>query len=163
MSEGRKFIRGHKTMLDGTRVPITADEAEAIWAKAEGEKRRRAAEMTTSKDALDSLHSAMARLEELGWRRGMYCPKDGTPFAWLEFGSTGTWMGSYSGKWPDGHILAAGGVDRPEGGMWKPLADLTAEEAKHMHQCDKTVAFMEDCIAQSLGAVPLPPPPEAGR
>ena len=42
------------------------------------------------------------RLRDLGWQEIIYCPKDGTVFDAIEFGSTGIHPCHYEGTWPKG-------------------------------------------------------------
>lgn len=58
--------------------------------------------MPTERDALDVLFQAGQRLQELGWQDIAYCPKDGSEFEVIEFGSTGIHPCIYVGTWPDG-------------------------------------------------------------
>ncbi len=100
MAEGQNEIVGHGTLSDGTHVPITRAEADALWKAVEIEKAQRAAMMPDTKAALRALCDARQRLKELGWKEGQYCPKDGTEFAAIEYGSTGIFTGWFDGKWP---------------------------------------------------------------
>ena len=144
-------IVGHKSMMDGTRQPLRKSEADAIWQGIEAAKAKRDADMPTSISALSAMCSAKTRLRDLGWREGIYCPKDGTTFAVCQVGSTGMWHGFYQGKWPTGYIISADCANRPEGMFWKPLADLTEEEAAHVAQCDDDVRTMIDAHFRAFG------------
>ena len=113
--------------------------------------------MPTSQAALSSICSARTRLQELGWRDGIYCPKDGSEFAVCQVGSTGMWRGLYQGEWPTGHLISSDCANSPEGMFWKPFADLTAEEAAHMEQCDGDVRTMIDAHLRAFGNLQVEP------
>lgn len=98
-------IVGHKTMNDGTHQPLYEGEAHEILAACKAAEDKRAADMPTEEAAIKTLHSAYQRLEELGWRPAMYCPKDGSTFDVIEAGSTGIFPCSYMGEWPTGHYM----------------------------------------------------------
>lgn len=93
---------GSATLTDGRRVALTSAEAEALWNGAMEAKAKRAADMPTERDALEAMHAAFTRLQELGWRDAVYCPKDGTLFLSIEAGSTGIHDTHYEGTWPKG-------------------------------------------------------------
>lgn len=93
---------GHMTLADGSHVPLTAEEATAIWESAERRAAARAETMPTEKDALNAMFEAWQRLKELGWSEAIYCPKDGSMFDAIEAGSTGIHDCCYRGEWPSG-------------------------------------------------------------
>ena len=95
-------IVGHGTLADGTHVPIRKSEADAIWAAVEKEREERAAQLPDMDACLKMLGRLHSRLTDLGWRDAIYCPKDGSAFQVIEFGSTGIHTAHYEGKWPDG-------------------------------------------------------------
>lgn len=99
--EAEKIV-GHKTMLDGSHEPIYESEAIAIIAACDAAKAKREQDMPTEKDAIHAMWSAYHRLEELGWRDAIYCPKDGSAFDVIEPGSTGIHKCHYQGEWPKG-------------------------------------------------------------
>lgn len=61
--------------------------------------------------ALRAIADAVDRLRELGWRDGIYAPKDGTIFETVSAGSTGIHKCSYSGQWADGYFMFQDGGD----------------------------------------------------
>jgi hypothetical protein len=134
---------GHKTLIDGTHVPLTSDEAEALWKAVEAEKVRREETMPTARDALGMLIQAQQRLNELGWwlggglrvRRGDEC-------AVAQTGSTGMWTGHVD----DEYVTFADSVSKPRDVWLKPLADLTDDERQHMDECNRreAIAFEAD-------------------
>ena len=105
MSDGSEII-GHKTYSDGhgrlLHEPLTRAEGDAIWNAAAAQERARAEAMPTEKDALSAFHQAATRLQELGWKSPIYCPKDGTAFDVIEVGSSGIHECFYLGDWPTG-------------------------------------------------------------
>jgi len=98
--ESNKRYRGEATTFDGRRITLSEDEVKSIWEKCEADKAKREENMPSTKEALDTLHSARERLRELGWSSAVYCPKDGSGFAVIEFGSTGIFPAIYHGEWP---------------------------------------------------------------
>ena len=58
--------------------------------------------MPDDNEALLNMFDAFQRLQELGWRDIIYCPKDGTHFDAIEAGSTGIHNCWYQGTWPKG-------------------------------------------------------------
>lgn len=103
---------GHMTLKDGSHVPLSKEDAEALFTRAEEDKKKRAEFMPTESEALELMSQSVQRLHELGWREAIYCPKDGSIFDAIEAGSTGIHDCIYQGEWPNGHwyILADGDV-----------------------------------------------------
>ena len=130
---------GHKTLIDGTHVPLTEDEVDAIWRAVDAAKAKRAQEMPTAQDALRALIEAQQRLQELGWRLGGGLRvKRGDECAVAETGSTGIWRGHLDA---DGkYVQYCDCVSAPRKCWLKPLADLSDEERAHMETCDKREA-----------------------
>ncbi len=64
---------------------------------------RRAEILPDEYACLRVMMDAYQRLKELGWNDIIYCPKDGTEFDAIEFGSTGMHTARYEGEWPNGH------------------------------------------------------------
>ena len=141
---------GHVTNEDGTHVPLTADEAKSLWDAAMDAKEARATEMPDTDAALGVLHRGLERLRELGWREGKYCPKDGTPFAVIEYGSTGIFEGWYLGKWPDGSIYCCDYLTHPHGILFKPLSELTEAEQLKKDECMGREKAVLERVIQSL-------------
>jgi hypothetical protein len=81
---------------------MTEKEALSLFERADAEKAQRAADMPNDKAALSAMFTGYQRLEELGWRDAIYCPKDGTVFDAIEPGSTGIHDCHYMGEWPNG-------------------------------------------------------------
>ena len=108
-------IVGHKTLADGTHLPIRKDEADAIMADIERIYAERTCRMPDERSAIDAMFDAWIRLKELGWREAQYCPKDGSVFDVIEPGSTGIHPCSYAGEWPSGHFMVGAGDDYGSG------------------------------------------------
>lgn len=126
----------------------TEEQASAILAEIKRTDAEREAAMPDTQRALHQAHTAKERLRSLGWRDGIYCPKDGSEFALVEWGSTGVHSGFYTGKWPTGHIYCGDFLMRPEGVMWKAVELLTPDEATALaesKQADRE--FMDRQIA----------------
>jgi hypothetical protein len=141
---------GHMTMSDGSHVPLSEDEAAALWAAMKDAEAKRASDMPDITAALSVACGAIQRARDLGWREARYCPKDGAAIAIAELGSTGIWQGIYVGKWPDGHLMYADCATDVGGRLFKPLADLTDVEREKMERCDRDNQEYSDRIARSL-------------
>lgn len=89
---------------------VSRELGEQLWAAAMKAKEQRAIDMPDDHAALLALGHAHQRLEDLGWRDAIYCPKDGTVFEVIEAGSTGIHDCRYEGEWPKGSwwVLAEG-------------------------------------------------------
>lgn len=77
-------------------------DARQILEEDDAAKARRAETMPTEFDVLRVLGQCHSRLRELGWTEAIYCPKDGSAFRAIEFGSTGIHDCHYEGEWPKG-------------------------------------------------------------
>ena len=146
----REFLGGRATLLDGTHVHLSADEARVIVEACEAADAKRRESMPDSMAALRTLHDALTRLRDEGWRDGIYCPKDGLPFALIEFGSTGVFEGSYCGEWPSGSVMFSDGLVNPRGLLWKPIDHLTEAEAKKLRECTEAERVIWDREIRSL-------------
>lgn len=143
---------GHATKTDGSHVALTSDEARSLWEDIERVEARAAADMPDTFAAVGAMFRARERLKRLGWREGIYCPKDGSAFAFIQYGSTGIFVGHYEGKWPDGRINNGDGSDRPEGVMWKELDKLTDAERALMEKCVASHAEWVASLCRRFGA-----------
>lgn len=133
---GMSEYHGHKTLVDGTHIPLGKDEAAALWKWAEDQGKKRAETMPTAQDALSCIVSANQRLQELGWWRGGGLQvKRGDECAVAEFGSSGIFRGHVDeeGK----YVHYADSVSDPRKCWLKPIADLTDEERTHMEKCEE--------------------------
>ncbi len=114
---------------------ITGEEATAIWKAIECQNAADEAAMPDTLAAMITLQRARERLQRLGWKEGIYCPKDGSNFAVMQYGSTGIFAGTYVGDWPTGDVWIADETCAPQGIMWKPLDKLTAAESARLEVC----------------------------
>jgi hypothetical protein len=115
---------------------VIADEAAtAIWGAIERQNAADEAAMPDTLAAMIALQRARERLKKLGWREGIYCPKDGGGFAVIQYGSTGIFAGTYVGDWPAGDVWIGDETCTPQSIMWKPLDRLTAAEIARMEAC----------------------------
>lgn len=149
MSE--KQYSGSMSTIDGERIQLSPDEAKAIWDACEKASEERKVSMPDTGKALAALSNANQRLQELGWSQGIYCPKNGSTFALIEYGSTGIFRGHYEGKWPNGWVQYCGCSGRPEGMRWKALDKLTEAERKHLAECDEMERKLMERDAQMFG------------
>jgi len=105
-------IVGHKTFDTGEtdettgfpklrHEPLTRAEADALWDACKAAEADRAARMPDETAALRAMQDAYTRLKELGWREGIYSPRDGSIFKVIELGSTGIFDCDCRGEWPD--------------------------------------------------------------
>lgn len=104
---GDAKYHGHMTMADGSRVPLTEDEASALWEQVERSKAEIAARLPDEAACLKAMTEAFHRLRDFGWREARYCPKDGSWFDVIEAGSSGIHRCHYLGEWPDGRWYVA--------------------------------------------------------
>lgn len=130
---------GHKTLIDGTHVPLTKDEADAIYEAAMQAREKRAQDMPTARDALAALIRAQQRLNELGWwKDNSLCVKGGDECAVAETGSTGMWRGRLD---DERRFVHYGDYASDPRKCWlKPLGELSDDERAWMEECDKREA-----------------------
>ena len=150
-----KDYHGHKTMSDGSHVALSADEAKALWERIENEKNERASKLPDSLACLSAISQAKNRMRELGWREGVYCPRNGETFAVSQIGSTGMWSGHWSpgiDQLSHGFVIAADSAMNPQTTFFKPLEELTDDERERMKACDADNAAWVERLAKSLGA-----------
>lgn len=157
MSEEKEFS-GSMTTIDGKRVALTSDQAKDLWQACETAQAKLVEKLPDTAACLSALCSAQSRLQQLGWRNGRYCPRDGSEFAVCEIGSTGMWKGFWtedSSKSPisHGYIISADCVHRPGEVFVKPLDKLTEAERSHIEKCDADVAVMIDDMCRGLAAM----------
>lgn len=130
---------GHKTLIDGSHVPLAEDEANSIWQHIEDAKAKRAQDMPTAQHALRAMIEAQQRMQELGWwKGGGLRVKRGDECAVAETGSSGMWRGRVDA---DGkYVQYCDCVSDPRKCWLKPLADLSDDERAHIDECDKQEA-----------------------
>jgi len=113
---------GHEKEKGGC-MPLTREEADALWKMATKQQEDRARYMPNIEAALTLMTQAHHRLKELGWREAMYCPKDGTNFEVIEAGSSGIHVCHYHGEWPNGWWISDAGDLWPSHPiLWRPIA-----------------------------------------
>jgi hypothetical protein len=93
-------------MADGSHVPLTKVDAERLWRDIEAREADLATRLPDEDACLRTMMDAHTRLEKLGWRDAIYCPKDGTVFEIIEAGSTAISRAHYEGTWPNGRWWA---------------------------------------------------------
>ena len=156
MSEPTKFY-GHGTMADGTHVPLSQDEVKALWDSCQRANERRAEAMPDTVAALSTICDGRERLLELGWREATYCPKDGSVFAIIQYGSTGIFYASYHGEWPSGKLLSCDHFSHPHGSMWKAVDKLNDAERVTLEECEKRERQMADREMRAFAALEKDP------
>jgi hypothetical protein len=145
-SEGGYF--GHMTMADGSHVPLTADDAKALWEATEQARKKTEADYPDEQTTLREMCRAHHRMKDFGWREGIYRPKDGSEFEIIEAGSTGIFRCRYDDHWPDGMWLtfAEGEVypsSRPPL-MFRLLPEAQAEYDRKMAEAAKRFRDEDD-------------------
>jgi hypothetical protein len=142
-----KTYHGSMKMSDGSRVALTADEAESLWQAMEKRQADRATRMPDTKSALAELNSAHDRLRELGWHDSRYAPREAR-FAVCEIGSTGIWSAF---RW-DAYIHYGDCVTSPGSHMlWKAIDKLDAAERATMEECNRSEAEYIERLGESFG------------
>jgi len=131
-------LRGSATTIDGERVSLSETTVKEILRQIDREKSNLERDMPTTKDAINAMQMAKTRLDDLGWRPAIYCPKDGSEFAIIKFGSSGIFQGCYIGEWPTGHIYTPMGSQNPSASLFKPLNELSHQEQAHLELCKDT-------------------------
>ncbi len=95
--------------------PVVVSEAdhEALEAAIARDKAALAAKLPTDHDAIAQINEAVRRLQDLGWKDPVHCPKDGSTFDGIEIGSTGIHPFLYLGTWPKGDFWL-----QADGDLW---------------------------------------------
>lgn len=148
---------GSMTTTDGRRVQLSAEEAKALWDACIEAQKERADRQPDTAACLAAMSSAETRLKELGWRSGVYCPRDGSAFAVCEVGSTGMWAGHWTENRTDtrGFIIAADCVHRPDEVYFKPIGQLTEAETALIKKCDADVAQQIERMGRAFESMQL--------
>jgi hypothetical protein len=109
---------------------MTSNAAKRIWLQVEKNRAERADAMPTEREAREVMFSAYQRLQELGWREAIYCPKDGSPFHAIEAGSTGIHDAVYWGNWQTGswEIVEADDLWPSRPILFRPIPTDTSAE-----------------------------------
>lgn len=143
---------GHKTMADGTTVPLSGEEAKALWDAALDAREKRAQDMPHARDALSMINSAQSRMNDLGWWLGGGLRVGrGAECAVAQSGSTGMWRGRLD---TEGKYVHFGDcVSEPRRCWLKPIDDLTDEEKSWMEECDRREAEAYSTTINTLAAI----------
>ena len=80
-------------------MQVSKETFDALLSVIDQEKAERASSMPDEHAALMVLFSAYRRLIDIGWRNGIYAPRDGTTFQTIELGSTGIHDCSFDGTY----------------------------------------------------------------
>lgn len=135
---------GYATRSDGSHVPLTAKQAEAIWDAVQRQNAKRAEMTPTTIDALQHALMAVNRLEDLGWQKAIHCPKDQSEFAVVRPGYTGIYRAFYTGEWPSGELYCCDEMTSPQGHYWKAISSLTKDERDVLNECTQNeIDFIE--------------------
>lgn len=86
-------------------------KVETIVKAALAQKEDRAKYLPSEQDAMRAIQIGISRLEDIGWSRAIYCPKDGSVFLGYEAGSSSAVRCNYYGDWPKGTWLCYEGGD----------------------------------------------------
>lgn len=133
------FKHGWVTNLDGSRTPLTADDADALMAGVRESERLRAEAYPSTIDALRAFLDADQRMSDLGWRKSMFRLEDGTELALCEQGSTGI----FRAFWNKPYLHYQDCVASMGKHYIKPISDLTPDERAKMDECaDSHAEFM---------------------
>ncbi|KQZ49765.1 hypothetical protein ASD54_12575 [Rhizobium sp. Root149] len=162
MKTDNREVIAEMTTTDGKRVRLTPEQASSLLAACEQAQQERMARLPDTASCLSALCDADSRMRELGWRNGRYCPRDGSPFAVCQVGSTGMWAGHWSedgDKRPfaTGYVIAADCVHRPSEVYFKPIDQLTDEERSLMTKCDREVAGYIERLGATFDALQVSP------
>lgn len=143
---------GHKTLMDGTRVPLAPEDAKALWAEAEAGRQKLAIDMPSARDALTAINAAHSRMNALGWSLGPGLGvRRGDECAVAQSGSTGIWRGRVD---DEGRYVQFGDCVADPRKCWlKPIADLTDDERAWMQECDQREAAAYSAMIQRLAEI----------
>ncbi len=90
---------------------VTEQQMDELLASIERRNAALAAALPDEAACLRAAFAAWERLQALGWKDIIYCPKDGTVFDSISAGSTGIHDCHYQGEWPDGRWWVHDGGD----------------------------------------------------
>ena len=127
-----EFKRGWKTMLDGSRIPMSEDEASNLWNIVEQKQAEQAAAYPTTHSALRAYIDADERMRDLGWRSTIFDLEDGDEVAVAERGSTGI----FRAVWVKPYLHYQDCVSNMGKHFVKRVDDLTEDEAETMARCE---------------------------
>lgn len=150
MKDDNRRYYGHTTHLDGSHTPLTEEVAKALWDASERKAAERMERYPDALAAIAGLCDAREALRAHGWSDGIYCPKDGSEFAIMQFGSSGIFPARYDGKWPDGTLMMMDGSQHPRGCLFKKIDDLTDAERARMARCVESEKKYIDRLCRSF-------------
>ena len=127
-----EFKRGWKTMIDGSRIPMSEDEASNLWNIVEQKRAEQAAAYPTTHSALRAYIDADERMRDLGWRSTIFDLEDGDEVAVAERGSTGI----FRAVWVKPYLHYQDCVSNMGKHFVKRIADLTPDEVETMDRCE---------------------------
>ena len=133
MSDQEYF--GHATTVSGKHIPLTESDARALLEATEKQAAARRERIPDTASALRLICDAKEILREQGWSDAIYCPKDGSLFAVVEWGSSGIFESFYMGEWPSGHLYVCDYLCHPSGLMWKAIDKLSQAEKAQLDKC----------------------------
>lgn len=134
------FEHGWKTMLDGSRVPLSETEISDLSRWVENKRAEQAAAYPTTHSALRAYIDADARMRDLGWVSTIFDLDDGAELAVAERGSTGI----FRAVWVKPYLHYHDCVASMGKNFIKRIADLTPDEAETMARCEADhLKFME--------------------
>ena len=138
-----KFVSGWKTLADGTREPMAADEADALMRYVEEKRAQQAQAYPATYDALRAYIDAEERMRALGWRTHIFDLQDGDEVAVAERGSTGI----FHGFWQKPYIHFHDCVGAMGKHFIKRVSDLSPDEVETMKRCSADHAeYMENHV-----------------
>jgi len=124
--------RGWKTMLDGSRVPLSETECSDLIRWVENKRAEQAAAYPTTHAALRAYIDADERMRDLGWRSTIFDLEDGDEVAVAERGSTGI----FRAVWVKPYLHYQDCVSNMGKHFVKRVDDLTEDEAETMDRCE---------------------------
>ena len=127
-----EFKRGWKTMLDGSRVPLSETECSDLIRWVENKRAEQAAAYPTTHAALRAYIDADERMRALGWCSMIFGLEDGDEVAVAERGSTGI----FRAVWVRPYLHYQDCVSSAGKHFVKRIADLTPDEVETMDRCE---------------------------
>lgn len=127
----KQFVSGWKTLADGTREPMTANEADALMRHVEEKQAQQAKAYPTTYHALRAYIDAEERMRALGWRTNIFDLQEGDELAVAERGSTGI----FRAFWQKPYIHYHDCVSQMGKHYIKRVSDLSPDELATMERC----------------------------
>ena len=127
-----EFKHGWKSMLDGSRVPLSETEISDLSRWLERKRAEQAAAYPTTHSALRAYIDADERMRDLGWVSTIFNLDDGAELAVAERGSTGI----FRAVWVKPYLHYHDCVASMGKNFIKRIADLTPDEVETMDRCE---------------------------